>query len=240
MKKSVFRRDQNRKQLLIDCNAYTEKEIEDFSRFYTSNYYEIHIIESKNIRLYTDNLQIDLSGTSILFLSPQNIRRWERENKEVKGNILLFEPDFISDFLKDSLFLYQLHIFHNNAIPYLTLNTGEYESYLSLFKEIEYEIHHFTPNSRDVINATLHYFLIRLNKQYSDFHSLSNDFLMPNLTCIKFLKLIDNQISNKRTVKEYARELNISNTQLNILLKKYLNTSASVLIKNRLAQEAKK
>jgi AraC-like DNA-binding protein len=63
---------------------------------------------------------------------------------------------------------------------------------------------------------------------------------MPNLTCIKFLKLIDNQISHKHTVKEYARELNISNTQLNILLKKYLNTSASVLIKNRLAQEAKK
>lgn len=240
MEKFVFIRDKNEKQLLIDCHSYTETEIRDFSRFYTSNYYEIHIIESKNIRLYTDNLQIDLSGTSILFLSPQNIRRWDRENKEVKGNILLFEPEFISDFLKDSLFLYRLHIFHNNAIPFLNLNVEEYKSYLSLFKDIEYEIRNFTPKSRDLINASLHYFLIKLNDQYSDFHSLSNDFLMPNSTCIKFLKLIDNQIANKHTVKEYARELNISITRLNILLKKYLNTSASVLIKNRLAQEAKK
>ena len=240
MEKVVFIRDKNEKQLLIDCNTYTEKELKDYSRFHTSNYYEIHIIESKTIRLYTDNLHTDLSGTNILFLSPQNIRRWEIENKEVKGNILLFESEFISDFLKESLFLYRLQMYHNNAIPFLNLNRGEYESYLNLFKEIESEIHHFKPNSSDVINATLFYFLVKLNNQYADFHSLSNNFLMPNLTCIKFLKLIDNQIANKHTVKEYANELNISTTRLNILLKKYLNTSASILIKNKLAQKAKK
>ena len=141
MQKFVFIRDKNEKQLLIDCNSYTETELKDFSRFYTSNYYEIR----------------------------------------------------------------------NN-----------------------------TPKSREVINATLYYFLVKLNNHYSDFHSLSNDFLIPNPICMKFLELIDNQIANKHTVKECAGDLNISITRLNILLKKYLNTSASVLIKNRLAQEAKK
>ncbi|MEN8229423.1 MAG: hypothetical protein ABFS38_14790 [Bacteroidota bacterium] len=240
MKKSIFRRDQNGKQLLIDCNNYSEAEIKDFSKFYTSNYYEIHLIKSKTVRLCTDDREISLSGYNILFLSPQNIRRWEQENKEVLGRIMLFEPEYVSEFLKDSLFLYRLQIFQSNAMPYLNLSTQEYQSYLELFQEIEQQIRNYTPESKDIINANLHYFLIKLNSHYFNFHALSEDFVMSNSTCIKFLKLIDNQISSKHTVKEYAMELHISITRLNLLLKKHLNTSASVLIKNRLALEAKK
>ena len=175
MKKSIFKRDQNGKQLLIDCNHYSEAEIKDFSRFYTSNYYEIHLIESKDIRLYADDRQIILSGYNILFLSPQNIRRWERENKKVSGHILLFEAEYVSEFLKENLFLYRLHIFNHNAIPYLKLSAGEYKNYMGLFQEIDNEIRNYTPTSKDNINAAMHYFLIKLNNHYSDFHALSKD-----------------------------------------------------------------
>jgi len=240
-KKVVFKRNKSEKRLQIDCNSYTETEIDEFSKYFTSNYYEIHLIESENIKLFNGDFQIDLAKNSIVFLSPQNIRRWAYVNNNAKGIILLFESNFINDFLKDSLFLYRLHIFHNNKnVPTIKLKTSEYNSFLKLFKDIEYEIRNFKTNSRHIINASLHYLLIKLNKKYSDFYSLNDDYIIPNPICLRFLKLIDKQISNKHSVEEYAREINISKTRLNILLKKHLNTSASVLIKNRLTQEAKK
>ena len=239
MEKILLDRNRTKRQLLIDSHSYSEKEIVNFTKAFTSNFYEIHLIQTGKIILHLDDSKIHLHENMIVFISPEYIRYWELQGK-MTGKILIFEKDFLDLFLNDTYIIYRFNFFNVNSKPFIEFNNSEINYFASFFNEIEHEIKENTVNSVHILRASLHYFLIKINKKYAEYYSLSGNFLILNTIILDFLKLIDKNFTKKHTVSEYANELKISKTHLNTVLKKELKTTASVFIKNRLIQEAKK
>ena len=171
------------KQLLIDCHSYIEVDIAkiekaNYNKYYTSNFYEIHLIKTGKINLYIENQRILLKQNTILFLTPQKIRQWEIIG-EITGKILIFESDFIESFFNDSFFLYRLQYFQNSeTLPYINLLSKETHYYNLFFNEIEKEIIAYENDSQHLIRATLYYLLVKLNRNYSKFYNIKDNFLI--------------------------------------------------------------
>ncbi|RLD54043.1 MAG: hypothetical protein DRJ05_15385 [Bacteroidetes bacterium] len=226
-------------QLLIDCHSSSDIEIAGFNKYYTSNFYEIHLIESGSVNMHIGNLKMELKQNMLLFLTPSKIRHWEPTG-EMKGKILIFESGFVEHFFKDNFFLYKLQYFQNaETLPYIQLSVDDLNQYKILFSEIENEIIALETDSQHLIRAALFYLLVKLNRHYSTHYNIKDSFVISNTLVLRFLKLLD-KTTGRKGVQEYANELGVSKTHLNNVLKMQFNCTALYLINSKLIEQSKK
>ena len=227
-------------ELLIDLI-----DLEDLEKYIklspvqTLTYYDITIISDGDGTFNIDNYEQDLKQGSVFFSSPGQIRKWNTDEVP-KGYVLIFEEEFLCTFFNDTQFVQNLPYFDSyDNPPVLQLRSCDYDQLVALLQGIKYEISSFKNNDKHMLRALLYQILVLLSRIFVSTYPSSRK--KPGDRHVNsFIKLVDTNHHQYRTVDYYAQQLHITSGHLNSVVKDHFGISAKKYILNRNILEAKR
>ncbi|MCP4727292.1 MAG: helix-turn-helix domain-containing protein [bacterium] len=236
----TFHKTKYGRELLVDFG-----EIENLKNFDMSDrphyltYYDIMVIREGKGSFFLDDNEYPVVPKKVIFSSPGQVRRW-KVSGPVKGYVLFFEAEFISQFFNDTQFVQKFHFFDNPLKRTdLDISVEEFQKLKTFLEQIASEITAFKDYSEDMLRAVLYQVLVFLNRLYSSKYNIEPS----QKHCMhtnRFMDLLEENFLTLKKVEDYAGLLNLTPNHLNYLSKKHFGCSAKGLINNRIILEAKR
>lgn len=235
-----FLRNKYGPELLLDVGR-----MESLQNFILSDtphvlsFYDIMFLERGSGFFSLDGIAYTLEPGRVIFTSPGQVRQWHTSG-EVAGYTLFFEESFITTFFNDALFLSRFQFFNNASRPSGVLAPEPaFTQHRQTLQAIEQEFKQLQNDSPHMLRALLYQLLVSLHRLYAQQHGTNAD-TEGNHTVYTFRKLLEQHYQHKHQVQAYADLLHTTPATLNSLTQRYLGTTASALIKNRILLEAKR
>ena len=237
MEKLKFERTKYGKEFLIDaCN---ESELDIVADTMVLNFYTLIFLEKGSGIYHLDTETIYFEENMVLFVKPGQINKVDKVIFE-KCIMLFFESDFLDEFFNDKDFILKFAYFHNPELPsFVKLDEAQFQTLYNFTIELRAEIHAQTIDSIHISRSIIYYLLIRLNQTYAQAYGITQQTLQ-NPTVLAFLKLLEKNIKEQKSVENFANDLQISRVQLNSLCQKYFSKTATQIIRVRTIREIKK
>lgn len=199
-------------------------------------FYEIFLITRGRGTLILDGQSYALGPGRVFFTSPGQPRQWR--TRDFDGWCLFFTADFVEEFLRDPLFLFSLPYFHREGGRLqLTLTRTAAAGFEERLMAMRREIRKLRPDSPDALRAALYETLIHLARSYT---GKAGQPVRENATAVRLRLLIERDFREHHHPADYARKLRITGGHLNHLARRHLGRTPGVLIRERLAVEAKR
>jgi AraC-like DNA-binding protein len=181
---------------------------------------------------FIDFVEYPISDNSFFIISYNQIHYITARPDTINvGFAIAFDKTYF-DFLDNEL---QSLFSSFGSSPAYIIN-GQQNLFSMLFREVEIELKYSKSGA-----LVLHYVKILLTHiSRLKVNNPQEVLSIVNPIWKSFLSLIEINFTNKKTVSEYAKLLNISTTQLNRISQKRNNTTALAVIHNRLNLEAKR
>ena len=203
-----------------------------------TSFYEILIFVKGNGHIFLNTQKVPLRDSQFIFISPYQKRRWHVNKEYIEGYFLIFEKDFLSEFFADKYFTYRLQYFYNSSVlPYFNTDTKLFFEN-DILQEMITEIKCLKNDSPHLLRSMLYYILIKLNREFSRFHNISDE-THTNEIAIQFKNTLQKKVRHLQSVKEYSKLLGISRISLNHSVKKQFGTTATSMIKDHLIADIK-
>ncbi|HQZ19130.1 MAG TPA: helix-turn-helix domain-containing protein, partial [Vicinamibacteria bacterium] len=232
-----FHRTKYGRELLID--VIRASDIETFEAGgdpHVLTFYEIFLVTRGRGALTLDGRVYRVAQGGVFFTSPGQPRQWLTRGMD--GWCLFFTADFLEDFFKDPLFLFTLPYFHREEGDLrLALKPAEAALLAARLKAMRKEIGRLRPDSTHALRASLYETLIQLSRAFGD---RAHQAPRENATALRLRRLIEHHFHEHHRPAEYARRLRITVGHLNQLSRRHLGRPAGVVIRERLALEAKR
>lgn len=237
MEKLQFERTKYGKELLIDaCN---EVELDVVADTMVLSFYTLIFLEKGSGVYHLDTETIHFEDNLVLFVKPGQINKVDKVIFE-KCIMLFFEGDFLDEFFNDKDFILKFAYFHNPELPsFIKLEATQFQTLYNFAIELRAEIHNETIDSVHILRSIIYYLLVRLNQAYAKVYGITQQTLQ-NPTVLAFLKLLEKNIKEQKSVESFANDLQISRVQLNSLCQKYFSKTAIQIIRERTIAEIKK
>lgn len=237
MEKLKFERTKYGKEFLIDaCN---ESELDIVADTMVLNFYTLIFLEKGSGIYHLDTETIHFEDNLVLFVKPGQINEVDKVIFE-KCIMLFFEGDFLDEFFNDKDFILKFAYFHNPELPsFVKLDEAQFQILNNFARELRAEIHAQTIDSIHISRSIIYYLLVRLNQAYAKVYGITQQTLQ-NPTVLAFLKLLEKNIKEQKSVESFANDLQISRVQLNSLCQKYFSKTATQIIRERTIAEIKK
>lgn len=226
-----FRKDQIAGRTEILFNELTGEKI--IEQPHKHDFFIINLFEEASGFHSIDSLEHPIGNKEIHILFPGQMHKWHIHEGS-KGYQLMIEHEFLEQFAP--FFRFSFTNYQNN--PVIKLSDDAFEKLKYEFEAIKFELKsensliHLLQARAAVIAAIVS---SAAESTFTEFKVYqSNDRLA------KFNMLIDEFYKTERSVTFYAEKLHISANYLNILCKKHLKVSATHLIHQRIATEAKR
>lgn len=232
-----FHRTKYGRELLIDVvRASDIKTLDAGGAPHVLSFYEIFLITGGRGALTLDGQSYGLGPGRVFFTSPGQPRQWR--TRDFDGWCLFFTADFVEEFLRDPLFLFSLPYFHREGGHLqLTLTRTEARAFSDRLATMQREIRKLRPDSPDALRAALYETLIQLARVYT---GKTGTPVRENATAVRLRLLIEREFRERHQPRDYAPKLRVTVGHLNHLAKRHLGRTAGVLIRERLAVEAKR
>ena len=232
-----FHRTKYGRELLIDVvRAADIKTLDAGGEPHILTFYEIFLITRGRGTLTLDGQAYPVTAGSVFFTSPGQPRQWLARGLD--GLCLFFTADFVESFFSDPLFLFTLPYFHREGGTLRISLAGPGASTLARrLKTMQREIRKLRADSPHALRAALYEALIHLARVYT---AKTGATVRENPTAIRLRQLIERHFRESHQPKDYARRLRITSGHLNHLARRHLGRTAGVLIRERLALEAKR
>ena len=200
--------------------------------------YHLHLVEFYLIILFEKNKSchtIDFTdypcekGT-LLTIRKDQIHKFFKRN-DVQGTVLLFTDTFLVSYLEQLEALKSLQLFNEVlGVPKILLTDIEFEEILQLIKRIEKEYFQFNDDySLGIIRSELHILIAKLFRIKSHNHPVISQRKYLS-EFINFQNLVEKNVTETTTVKEYAKLLGISTKTLNTITKAIVNKPAKEFV----------
>ncbi|MEM8898451.1 MAG: helix-turn-helix domain-containing protein [Bacteroidota bacterium] len=240
MKTLYFNKENSTIKLpLLLSFSYEQKEDYFSLEAHSADYYEIIAFYHGNGHIYLDSQKVELQNSMFLFATPYQKRRWFVDQQHIKAYFITFEKDFLNTYFADKLFIYRLQYFYNHQVPPYFLPDKRIFSFKNdIMEEMRYEMNHYQNDSPHLLRAILYYMLIKLNREFCDFHGLESDTQMNNYA-YQFKEILEKKFKEEHKVQFYADQLGISRISLNSAVKNQFGMTPSEIIKERLINETK-
>ncbi len=211
----------------------------DHAPRYKTDFFEFFFFRKASGHVFLAGQRIDLHDGMLLIISPYQHQEWHVEVDGLDYTFLVFQEEFINNFLADKYFMYRLtYCYQNDNPPYLSLAVDEMQPYLAMLRQIKTELQQPMSDSYHMIVAYLYQFLLQLNRLYASTFSLP--FSPPqNNYAYQYKQLLEARICSKVRVNDYCEEMGISRITLNKAVQSEFGVSATHLLKQRLLQEVK-
>ena len=183
--------------------------------------------------------KIILHPNMVLVISPFQLQEWHVDLDKLDYTFLIFQEEFINNFLSDKYFMYRLLYCYQHDYPtFFDMSTEEMTPLLSQLLQMKKELRNPIADSYHMIVACLYQFLLLLNRFYANHFDLPFDPPLNNYA-YQYKELLEKNISEKTRVADYAEMMNISRVTLNKAVMREFGLSAVHLLKQRLLQEVK-
>ena len=231
-----FHRTKYGRELLIDVIRATDIEtFEAGGEPHVLTFYEIFLVTRGRGTLTLDGRIYRVAQGGVFFTSPGQPRQWRA--RDLDGWCLFFTADFVEDFFKDPLFLFTLPYFHREAGDLrVALEPAEAAMLAARLKAMRREIGRLRPDSPHALRAALYETLIQLSRAFGEGATAARE----NPTAVRLRLLIERHFREHHRPAEYARRLRITVGHLNHLSRRHLGRPAGLVIRERLALEARR
>lgn len=206
---------------------------------YKTNFFEFYFFRKAEGYMLLAGRKIILHPNMVLVISPFQLQEWHVDLDKLDYTFLIFQEEFINNFLSDKYFMYRLLYCYQHDYPtFFDMSTEEMAPLLSQLLQMKKELRNPIADSYHMIVACLYQFLLLLNRFYANRFDLPFDPPLNNYV-YQYKELLEKNISEKTRVADYAEMMNISRVTLNKAVMREFGLSAVHLLKQRLLQEVK-
>lgn len=211
----------------------------NLNKQYKTDFFEFYFFRQAEGYMLLAGKRIELHPNMVLVISPFQLQEWHVDLAKLDYTFLIFQEEFINQFLSDKYFMYRLlYCYQHNYPTNFDINTEELSRLLYLLKQMKKELREPIADSYHMIVAYLYQFLLLLNRYYAKVFNLP--FAPPlNNYAYQYKELLEKHIAEKTRVTDYAEMMNISRVSLNKAVTREFGLSAVHLLKQRLLQEVK-
>ena len=167
----------------------------------------------------------------VLITSPFQLQEWYVDVDKLEYTFLIFQEEFVNNFLSDKYFMYRLLYCYQHDYPtWFDMPEEATCPLLDLLQKMKQELRKPVADSYHMIVAYLYQFLLLLNRIYaSRFHL---PFALPlNNYAYQYKQLLEKNICDKARVADYAEMMGISRVSLNKAVMREFGLSAVHLLK---------
>ncbi|SAI59836.1 transcriptional regulator%2C arac family [Bordetella ansorpii] len=203
------------------------------------NYYHLLWMTRADGTHMLDFEQFDVRDHSVFFLSPGQIHTWT-SSVPPQGYVLNISTEFFARMFPREDDIAKFPFFHlTRGAQALYLTAPQHDGMLSLLKEIEHEMQARNTGRFDVVRSYLLILLTQLRRLCpveeisagaGDSHALTRRLGL----------LIEAHYLQYGAIRQYAEALCVSERQLNEAVKRTVGRTASRLVQERIALEAKR
>ena len=206
---------------------------------YKTDFFEFYFFRKAEGYMLLAGRKIILHPNMVLVISPFQLQEWHVDLDKLDYTFLIFQEEFINNFLSDKYFMYRLLYCYQHDYPtFFDMSTEEMTPLLSQLLQMKKELRNPIADSYHMIVACLYQFLLLLNRFYANHFDLPFDPPLNNYA-YQYKELLEKNISEKTRVADYAEMMNISRVTLNKAVMREFGLSAVHLLKQRLLQEVK-
>lgn len=206
---------------------------------YKTDFFEFYFFRKAEGYMLLAGRKIILHPNMLLVISPFQLQEWHVDLDKLDYTFLIFQEEFINNFLSDKYFMYRLLYCYQHDYPtFFDMSTEEMAPLLSQLLQMKKELRNPIADSYHMIVACLYQFLLLLNRFYANRFDLPFDPPLNNYA-YQYKELLEKNISEKTRVADYAEMMNISRVTLNKAVMREFGLSAVHLLKQRLLQEVK-
>lgn len=206
---------------------------------YKTDFFEFYFFRKAEGYMLLAGRKIILHPNMVLVISPFQLQEWHVDLDKLEYTFLIFQEEFINNFLSDKYFMYRLLYCYQHDYPtFFDMSTEEMAPLLSQLLQMKKELRNPIADSYHMIVACLYQFLLLLNRFYANRFDLPFDPPLNNYA-YQYKELLEKNISEKTRVADYAEMMNISRVTLNKAVMREFGLSAVHLLKQRLLQEVK-
>lgn len=206
---------------------------------YKTDFFEFYFFRKAEGYMLLAGRKIILHSNMVLVISPFQLQEWHVDLDKLDYTFLIFQEEFINNFLSDKYFMYRLLYCYQHDYPtFFDMSTEEMAPFLSQLLQMKKELRNPIADSYHMIVACLYQFLLLLNRFYANRFDLPFDPPLNNYA-YQYKELLEKNISEKTRVADYAEMMNISRVTLNKAVMREFGLSAVHLLKQRLLQEVK-
>lgn len=206
---------------------------------YKTDFFEFYFFRKAEGYMLLAGRKIILHPNMVLVISPFQLQEWHVDLYKLDYTFLIFQEEFINNFLSDKYFMYRLLYCYQHDYPtFFDMSREEMAPLLSQLLQMKKELRNPIADSYHMIVACLYQFLLLLNRFYANRFDLPFDPPLNNYA-YQYKELLEKNISEKTRVADYAEMMNISRVTLNKAVMREFGLSAVHLLKQRLLQEVK-
>jgi AraC family transcriptional regulator, transcriptional activator of pobA len=207
-------------------------------------YYKISLIIGKNRAEYADKV-IDIGKQALLFATPRIPYHYVPTGTRQSGHFCIFTPDFLLQ-SKTGVVLDDLPIFRPGGYPIFQLTKADTKVVAEIFLKIHSELASTYAYKYDLIrNYVLE--LIHFGQKLQPATTLYSTHNASARVSSLFIELLERQFPidsprqrlSVRSAKDFADRLSIHVNHLNKVLKENTGKTTTILISERILQEAK-
>ncbi len=216
-----------------------EAQREMLSTVHRNSFFQIILLRQGQGRYFVGLEQFSISAPAIFFIFPRQISSLEL-SEDAQGDLLMFDESiFCSAILANELKEYNIGLHQR-------VNFLSYEGREPLFEDIlrsKQQIDALEQPLNNIREIERKFFckiiILKIidSAPPHDFQGVEDADLG---AYISFRKLVDEQFSSERHVESYCQSLGVSAKKLNLLCKKFAQSSPLKLIHDRLSTEIKK
>jgi AraC family transcriptional activator of pobA len=203
------------------------------------NYYHLLWMSEARGTHMLDFEQHEVRDHSVFFLTPGQIHAWTSSVKP-RGYVLNISTDFFAHMFPRADDIAKFPFFHlAGGSPAIYLSREQHDGMLPLLNEIERETRDRQTGRFDVVRSYLLILLTQLRRLYpADEREAAAG---PSYSLAKrFTMLIEDHYLDFGAIRQYADALCVSERQLNEAVKRSVGRTASQLVQERIALEAKR
>ena len=206
---------------------------------YKTDFFEFYFFRKASGVVFLDGEKIILHDNSVLIISPFKRQEWHVREENLDYTFLVFQDEFIYNFISDKYFMYRLLFCYQSDNPAcFDMSAEEMKPYLTILRKMKSELHSPIADSYHMIVAYLYEFLLLLNRYYAQIHHLPLRLPFNNYA-FKYKELLERNIRQHTRVGDYAEMMGISRITLNKAVENEFGVTATHLLKQRLVQEVK-
>lgn len=211
----------------------------DTDKRYKTDFFEFYFFHKAEGHLFLAGERIELHPGTVLIISPFQLQEWHVDLDKLNYTFLVFQEEFVNNFLSDKYFMYRLlYCYQHDYPPYFSMDGKDAAPLLDLLRRMKKELHAPVADSYHMIVAYLYQFLLLLNRHYAQLFNLP--FTLPlNNYAYQYKQLLEKNICTTNRVADYATMMGISRVSLNKAVMREFGLSAVYLLKQRLLQEVK-
>ena len=207
-------------------------------------YYKISLVQGKNKAEYADKV-IEIEKSALIFATPKVPYHWIPQDENQRGYFCIFTDEFLIR-NKSGVVLDDLPIFQPGGYPVFQVTYQQTEELTSIFLKMDNELSSDYVYKYDLLrNYVLE--LIHYGQKLQPTTALHPSHNAATRVTSLFIELLERQFPIEspqqklqlRTAKDYAERLAIHVNYLNKVLKENTGKTTTVIISNRITQEAK-